>query len=96
MPTESRLASTLEWAFRGVVAALCGGALGVATWGYDVSTRLHDLEGQHVAMTAKIAALEAKDDGYQQLRTDIAVIKSQLDEQSQKWGRMESLLLRLQ
>ena len=93
---ESRFSSTLEWAFRGLVAALCAGALAVIGWGNDVNVRLHDLETQHVAMFAEIAALRAKEDGNEKTRSDIAVIRSQLDDQDRKLTRMESLLFRLQ
>lgn len=91
----SRVKEYVDWAVRGAVGGLCTGALAVVVWGFDVQTRLHDLEVKASEASSNVAVLQGKEDGYQQLRTDIAVIKSQLDTQDKKYDRIEALLMQL-
>lgn len=92
-PVTSRMKEYVDWAVRGAVGGLCTGALALVVWGVDVQTRLHDAELSNVDLISRVAKLETKQDGYQDLRTDIAVLKTQLDAQDKKFDRIEALLM---
>jgi hypothetical protein len=92
MALDPRIKEYVDWAVRGTTAGLFAATLATARWAINTEQRVHDLEAEVATANSKIAVLEAKDDGYQQLRTDIAVIKSQLDGQDKKYDHIESLL----
>ena len=74
---------------------LVSAALAGARWGITIDARVHDAEMQHIDMVQRIAKLEVAGDGIAQLRTDIAVIKAQLESQREQNGRIEMLLEKL-
>ena len=84
------------WAGQAILGGLCAAAIAGARWGVTTDTNVHDLEQQHADIMPRLAKLEARDDSYQQLRLDIAVIKEQLDQQKAQNARIEALLLRLE
>ena len=93
--TNNRLKEYVDWAVRGAVVALLTAAMATARWSINTEQRIHDLEAAASSLSSRVATLEAKDDGYQQIRLDIAVIKTQLDQQGKQQERIESLLTKL-
>lgn len=88
MALDPRMKDYLDWAVRGLVVALLTAMMATARWAINTEQRLHDLE----QLNARIVVLESKEDSYQQLRTDIAVIRTQLDNQDKKYDHIEELL----
>lgn len=93
--TYTVAAKWADWAIRGAVVALCTAAVAGAKWGITMERNQHDADQVQSSTGIRVAKLEARDDSYQQLRTDIAVIKEQLDQQKAQNIRIEDLLSRL-
>lgn len=91
MALDPRMKDYIDWAVRGLVVALLTATMATARWAINTEQRLHDLE----QLNARIVVLESKEDSYQQLRTDIAVIRTQLDNQDKKYDHIEELLTSL-
>lgn len=95
-PADSgRLKEYIDWAVRGIVVGLLTATMATARWAVNTEQRIHDLEAINTALASEVTALKVKDDGYQQIRTDIAVIKTQLDLQGKQQERIEVLLTKL-
>lgn len=92
---DPRVKEYVDWAVRGVVAALLATIVAMAQWAFNTEQRVHDLEATLGAAQGRISVLEAKEDGYQQLQTDIAVIHAQLDGQDIRYANIERLLTHL-
>lgn len=92
---QSKMWVWVDWATKGLVSALLAGSLAFARWGINTEQRVHDLEGEHKTMGERITALESKQDGYQQIRTDLAVMQSKQEDANKKMERIEELLLQL-
>ena len=78
----------ITWATRGAIGALFTGLLATITWANDANNRLHDVEQNG----ARIAKLEARDEGFGALTTEIAVLKAKLDAQDRQLSHITQLL----
>lgn len=85
----------MDWVVKGLVAALCAGAMTTFSWGIGIQTRVHDLESGAAEHSEDIEKLSETQDSYQQLRVDLAVLQSQSADNMKKLDRIETLLLRL-
>ena len=96
LPSDSdRFKDYIDWAVRGAVGALCTGSVALVYWGVDIQTRVHDLEGTALDNKADVSTLIEKQDSYQQVRVDLAVIQSQSMDNAKKLERIENLLLQI-
>ena len=86
----SRFRDYLDWAFKGLVTALVSGAIAIAAWGFDAEHRLDNLE----KLDGRVAKVEGREESYQELRTEIAVLKTKLDSQSATLDRLVRMLER--
>lgn len=78
----------LDWAFKGLVGGIAAGLLAVAAWGFNAEARLATVE----KFDPRIARLEAREDGYAALTTDLAVVKAQLVAQDKQLDHITKLL----
>lgn len=96
LPSDSdRFKDYIDWAVRGAVGGLCTGAIALVYWGVDIQTRLHDVEVNDQHSSADISTLVEKQDSYQQVRVDLAVIQAQSMDNAKKLERIETLLLQI-
>lgn len=89
---SSRVKEYIDWAVRGAVGGLCAGSLAVIGWGFQVETRIHDLEQETDQDHSTLIALEAKETGYTELDKEIAVMQSKLDTQKEQIDHITKLL----
>lgn len=89
MPVDpDRTREYVDWAVRGLIGALCTGLIAIALWSFNTEARVANTE----KFEARIATLEAKNDGMYKLAEDIAVLKTKLDAQDKSLDRIEKLL----
>lgn len=86
--TNGTLTNWIDWALKGTVGGLCAGLAAVATWGFDTEARMDNVERFDV----RITKLEAREDGYQALQVDLAVMKTQLASQDKALDHITKLL----
>lgn len=95
MADNARVKEYIDWAVRGLVAGLLASSIATAKWAINNEQRVHDLEAWKGSAMERLATLEAKDDSYQHIRTDIAVLKTKIDQQTEQQKRIEDLIQRI-
>lgn len=90
-PFDARLKDYLDWAVKGAVTALSSGAFAAVFWGLDAEVRLD----AHDAYASRLSSLEARDEAYDEVRIELAVLKSQQADNTKKLDRIEGLLLQI-
>jgi len=91
MAESSRFYSYLDWAIKGVVSTALLALIG---WVWNAEGRVTSLEHDKTELTSKVAKLESKEDGYQQLTTAVAVLAAEQKNTNDRLGRIELLLTR--
>ncbi len=93
--TGDRIKDYVDWLVKSTVGGLVGAAIATATWAFHQEQRSHDIEVQQSATLERVITLEARGNSYDSLRSDVAVIQSQIIAQGKSQDRIEALLLRL-
>jgi len=78
----------ITWATRGLLGSLGAAVLALALWGFNAESRIASTEKFEV----RLVKLEEKEDSYQKLALDIAVVQTKLDAQDRQLERIAKLL----
>lgn len=83
-----RIQDWADWAIRLMVPALVSAAVAGIYWSANTENRVANVEKFEV----RLAKLESREDGYNELTTGLAVLQAKMDARDKQLDRIEKLL----